>query len=219
MVRVRRMVTASRAASRTGAALPSTSASSSPSGPGSARASKTASSWRPNSSGRTRLTTTADSCTVVSSRTRSASSMVSSTGISSGVQTATSPVLRRIGEDVEHPVGLGADEAYLDQIVDGLGGGQLPDDVSRGRGVHHHHVIVPLPHLVAELAHGEDLPDPGRRRGHEVERLGQRTDAARPPGSCSWSFRYSRSDASVSMVMAKRPGRTSFSLKPVGGAS
>ena len=38
------------------------------------------------------MTTTADSCTVVSSRTRVASSMVSLTGISSGVHTATRPV-------------------------------------------------------------------------------------------------------------------------------
>ena len=38
-------------------------------------------------------------------------------------------------------------------------------------------------------------------------------------GMRSWSLRYSRSDASVSMVMAKRPGRISFSLNPVGGAS
>ena len=38
-------------------------------------------------------------------------------------------------------------------------------------------------------------------------------------GIRSWSFRYSRSDASVSMVMANRPGRTSVSVKPVGGAS
>ena len=39
------------------------------------------------------MTTTADSCTVVSSLTRSASSMVSLTGISSGVHTATRPVV------------------------------------------------------------------------------------------------------------------------------
>ncbi len=38
-------------------------------------------------------------------------------------------------------------------------------------------------------------------------------------GMCSWSFRYSRSDASVSMVMAKRPGWTSRSLNAVGGDS
>ena len=38
-------------------------------------------------------------------------------------------------------------------------------------------------------------------------------------GTRSCSLRYSRSDASVSMVMAKRPGWTSFSLKAVGGAS
>ena len=38
-------------------------------------------------------------------------------------------------------------------------------------------------------------------------------------GTCSWSLRYSRSDASVSMVMAKRPGWTSFSLNAIGGAS
>ncbi len=49
---------------------------------------------RPKSSGRTRLTTTADMRTVVSSRTRCSSSRVSLTGISSGVHTATRPVWR-----------------------------------------------------------------------------------------------------------------------------
>ena len=85
---------------------------------------------------------------------------------------------RRIGEDVEHPVGLGADESHLDQVVDGLGGGQQADDVAGGRCVHHHQVVVALAHLVDGLAHGEDLPHPGRGGGHEVEGLGQRPDAA-----------------------------------------
>ena len=86
------MVTANVAALRTMAGSPPTSSPSSSEGPEARSVSNTASSWRPKSSGSTRFTTTADSCTVVSSRTRSASSMVSFTGISSGVHTAARPV-------------------------------------------------------------------------------------------------------------------------------
>ena len=84
----------------------------------------------------------------------------------------------RVGEDVEHPVGLGADEADLDEVVDGLGGGELADDVAGGRRVDDDEVVVALADLVAELADGQDLPDARRGGGDEVERLGQRPDPA-----------------------------------------
>ena len=89
---MRRMVTASRAASSTGATDPPARSESTCSVSGARSCSKISSSRWPKSSGRTRLTTTADMRTVVSSRTRFSSSRVSLTGISSGVQTATSPV-------------------------------------------------------------------------------------------------------------------------------
>ena len=92
--RVRRMVTASRAASSTGVTVPPARSDSTRSTSGARSCSKISSSRCPKSSGRTRLTTTADMRTVVSSRTLVASSSVSLTGISSGVQTATRPVWR-----------------------------------------------------------------------------------------------------------------------------
>ena len=92
--RVRRSVTASRAASSTGATEPPARSERISSVPGSRSCSKISSSRWPKSSGNTRLTTTADMRTVVSARTRSTSSSVSFTGISSGVHTATSPVWR-----------------------------------------------------------------------------------------------------------------------------
>ena len=60
--------------------------------------------------------------------------------------------LLRVGEDLEHPVGLAPDQADLDQVVDGLGGRQLADDVPAGRRVDDDQVVVALAHLVAELA-------------------------------------------------------------------
>ncbi len=84
--------------------------------------------------------------------------------------------LAGIREDVEHPVGLAADQPDLDQIIDGLRSRQLADDVAAGRGVHHHQVVMGFPYFPAELADGEDLAHPRRRRRHEVERLGQRPD-------------------------------------------
>ena len=92
--RVRRMVTARRAASRTGPASPPTSPSSSARGPGAARASKTASSLAAEQLGQHPVDhDRRPARTVVSSRTRPASSMVSLTGISSGVHTASRPVV------------------------------------------------------------------------------------------------------------------------------
>ena len=91
---MRRMVTARRAPSRTGPTSPPARRDSCSATSARRSCSKTSSSPRPNSSGSTRLTTTADSRTVVSAATRSASSRVSDTGISSGVVTATRPVRR-----------------------------------------------------------------------------------------------------------------------------
>ena len=82
----------------------------------------------------------------------------------------------RVAEDVEHPPGLVAHQAHLHQVVDRLGGGQLAHDVARCRRVHHHQVVVALPHLVAELADGQDLLDARRGVGHEVERAGERPE-------------------------------------------
>ena len=77
--------------------------------------------------------------------------MVSVTGISSGVHTASSPVVAGIGEHLQHPVRLGADESDLHQPVDRLGGGQLADDVPGGLGVDHHQVPPAVADLEAQL--------------------------------------------------------------------
>ncbi len=82
----------------------------------------------------------------------------------------------RVREDVEHPVGLGADEPDLDQIVDRLRRRQLADDVSERRRVDDHQVVVAFTHLVAELADGEDLAHARCGGRHEVERLCERPD-------------------------------------------
>ena len=66
------------------------------------------------------------------------------TGISSGVATMTAPVTARVGEDVDHPAGLVADQPDLHQLADGLGGGELADDVAGGRGVDDDEVVVAL---------------------------------------------------------------------------
>ncbi len=84
----------------------------------------------------------------------------------------------RIGEQIQHPPGLVADPTHLDQIVDRLGSRQLADHVTGGGGVDHDQVVVALTHLPGDLAHREDLLDPGGGRGHEVERLRQRPDAS-----------------------------------------
>jgi hypothetical protein len=86
------MVTASRAASSTGATDPPARSESTRSTSGVRSCSKISSSRWPKSSGSTRLTTTADSRTVVSSFTSGHQLEVSFTGISSGVVTATRPV-------------------------------------------------------------------------------------------------------------------------------
>ena len=71
-----------------------------------------------------------------------ASSIVSVTGISSGVHTATSPVIAGSDRISSIQSVCVPDEAHLDQVVDRLGGGQLPDDVARGRRVDHHQVVA-----------------------------------------------------------------------------
>ena len=134
-----------------------------------------------------------------------------------------------VGEDVEHPVGLAADQAHLDQVVDGLGRRQLADDVPAGRRVDHDQVVVPLAHLVAELADGQDLAHARRGGGHEVERLGQRPDAphhrdaqvqfevlaqARP--RCPWTSRPrpARSPAARNRSGPPRRGRPGRPWRP-----
>ena len=80
-------------------------------------------------------------------------------------------------EDLEHPVGLVAHQAHLHQLADHRGCSDLGDDVPAGLGVDHHQVVVPLAHLVTQLADGQDLFHPGRRVGDEVEGSRQRADA------------------------------------------
>ena len=84
---------------------------------------------------------------------------------------------RRVLEDVEHPAGLVADHADLDQVADHPRGADLGDDVTARLGVDDDEVVVALANLVGELADAEDLLDAGRRVGDEVERAGQRADA------------------------------------------
>ena len=165
-----------------GGVVPAPSLLSSADTPGRHSSLKTSSSLRPNSSGSTRLTITAASSTEVSSATRAGQLDGLVDGHLLGRGDDDEPGRARVGEDLEDPVGLGADEPHLDQLVDGLGCGQLADDVAGGGGVHHDEVVVALAHLVAELPHGEDLAHAGGGGGHEVEGLGQRPDAARPPG-------------------------------------
>ena len=50
-----------------------------------------------------------------------------------------------------------AHEANLHQLVDGLRGGQLTDDVAGRRGVDHDEVVVVLADLPRQLSDGEDL--------------------------------------------------------------
>ena len=88
------------------------------------------------------------------------------------------PGARRVVEDVEHPLRLIADEADLHQVADHPRRTDLADDVPRCLGVDDHEVVVALAHLVAELADREDLLDARRGVGDEVERLGERPDAA-----------------------------------------
>ena len=91
--------------------------------------------------------------------------------------------LRRVGEDVEHPLGLVAHHAHLHQLVDGLRRGELADDVAAGDGVDDDEVVVALAHLPRELADGEDLLHARRGVGDEVEGAGERADPGERAGS------------------------------------
>ena len=71
----------------------------------------------------------------------------------------------------------GTNQAHLHEVVDGLGSGQLPDDVARRGGVDDDHVVMAFPHLVSQLADGEDLLDARRGRGDEIEHAGHRSQA------------------------------------------
>ncbi len=89
-----------------------------------------------------------------------------------------------------------------------------------GRGVDHDQVVVALAHLVAELADGQDLPHARARRWPRSRTPWPAGRCGRRPGCCSWSLRYSRSDASVSIDMATRARAGSRGpSKPVGGVS
>ena len=65
---------------------------------------------------------------------------------------------RRVVEDVEHPLGLVAHEADLDEFADHLRGADLADDVAARLGIDDHEVVVALAHLVAQLADGRGSP-------------------------------------------------------------
>ena len=122
-------------------------------------------------------TTAGESDRVGAAAARAARS-ISVTGISSGVVTTTTPGDRRVVEEVEHPLRLVADEPDLDEIADHPRRTDLADDVTARLGVDDDEVVVLLADLVAELADGQDLLDPGRRVGDEVERRRQRADPA-----------------------------------------
>ena len=140
--------------------------------------------------------------TLVSSATRSRNSIVSWTGISAGRGHDDQAGLGRVAEDVEHPPGLLADQADLHQVVDGLGGGQLADDVAAGGGVDDDDVVVAFAYLPAELADRHDLLDARARRrptksnilasgpdpGHEAaaSAAGTGTGAATPRCPSTW---------------------------------
>ncbi len=124
-----------------------------------------------------------------------------------------------VGEDVEHPVGLDPDEPHLHQLVDGLRSGQLADDVpSRWT----------RPRRRCRSASRGPRSRASRLSGSRVLRARlsrrSRTRGASGPmrpttGMRSWSFRYSRRDASVSIDMTRRPGNTSFPAKVEGPVS
>ena len=115
---------------------------------------------------------------VVARRAGRAGRCVSVTGISSGVVTIDEPGARRVLEDVDHPRRLVAHHADLHQLADHPRRADLGDDVAARLGVDDDEVVVALAHLVGELADGEDLLDARRGVGDEVERAGQRADAA-----------------------------------------
>ena len=178
---------------------------------GARRRSNTSSSARPNSSGSTRFTTMAARSTLVDSGRRPASSIVSATGISSGVVTIRAGHGRRRRGS---PASTGSARGPCPpaRAPGWPGGPPAGPGCARGHGVDHDEVVVVLPHLVAELADGEDLLDARRRRRHEVEAAGERRTRA-SSGTRSWRERYSRSESSVFMAIAWRRSA------PAGGRS
>ena len=126
----------------------------------------------------------------------------------------------RIGEQLHHPVGLVPHRADLHEVLDRARGVELADHVPGGGGVDHDEVpvgaaldrLAQLPH---DLADGEDLLHARRRGGDEVEGPGQWPDTPET-GTRACTFRYSRSDASVSICIAKMPGYTWRGSNPTG---
>ncbi len=84
----------------------------------------------------------------------------------------------RVVEDVEHPLGLVANQPDLDEVGDHPRRTDLADDVPARLGVDDDQVVVAFADFPAELADTEDLLDAGRCIGDEVERRRERSDAA-----------------------------------------
>ena len=113
---------------------------------------------------------------LVSASRRAISSSVSETGISSGTVTMTTPVWAgSVRMSIIQSVWLRTTPTLTRSLI-ATGAAKLTDDVSGGRRVDHHEVVVVLPHLPGELADRQDLLDARSGVRHEVERVGQRPD-------------------------------------------
>ena len=144
--------------------------------------------------------------------------MVSVTGISSGVHTASSPVM--VGSD-----SMSSIQSVCDRIsptrtspLTAWGAASCPTmwPVAGASTT----TMSQLPPRTSQQSFPTVMISrtPGAAVARKSNALA--TGPIRPTtGTCNWSLRYSRSDASVSIVMAKSPGWTSFSLKEVGGDS
>ena len=121
---------------------------------------------------------------------------------------------RRVLQDVEHPRRLLADQPDRHQLVDALGRRQLADDVAAGDGVDDDEVVVvarrtshaSLPTVRISFTPGAALATKSKVRARGPMRASS--------GSLSWRLRYSLSDSSVSIDMAKRSGWTSVRVEP-----
>ena len=125
--------------------------------------------------------------------------------------------LARVGEDVEHPVGLLRTRPTCTRSLMACGAASWPTMWPLAGGVDDDEVVVALLDLPAELADGEDLPHAGRGGGHEVEHLGQRADAA-DERQRSCSLRYCERRLGVHRHRPE-PGAISRGVKPVGAVS